>query len=221
MTKFVLLLITFLSFGFMAFAVQTEADDTIKVRQFDDDLSKKYSSDEFIYVDPEPIQKKTENYSWLDALGDFFGNAFPVIIILIAVFIIVRVLINREGFWVFGKSPDKAVKALDLVDEEEIENLDIDLLLSKALEDKNYRLAVRYYYLNTLKKLSAINLITIDKDKTNSDYLFEIKDLNSRKEFSKLSYIYDYVWYGEFKLDDVRFQQIQKAFNNFNSSIQS
>ena len=203
----------------MAFAVQTEADDTIKVRQFDDDLSKKYSSDEFIYVDPEPIQKKTENYSWLDALGDFFGNAFPVIIILIAVFIIVRVLINREGFWVFGKSPDKAVKALDLVDEEEIENLDIDLLLSKALEDKNYRLAVRYYYLNTLKKLSAINLITIDKDKTNSDYLFEIKDLNSRKEFSKLSYIYDYVWYGEFKLDDVRFQQIQKAFNNFNSSI--
>ena len=69
-------------------------------------------------------------------------------------------------------------------DEEIIKNQDIQALIDQALKDKNYRLAVRYYYLFTLQKLSTKELIDWQVQKTNHEYLYEIENRDLRSQFS-------------------------------------
>jgi hypothetical protein len=76
-------------------------------------------------------------------------------------------------------------------------------------------LAIRYYYLTSLKGLSTKEIIEYHKDKTNSEYLFEIENTTIRKEFSYLSYIYSYVWYGEFHVNEASFTIAQNKYQSF------
>jgi len=50
-------------------------------------------------------------------------------------------------------------------------------------------------------------------DKTNNDYLNEIKDSQTKSLFKRVSYIYDYVWYGEFPIDETGFNKNKNDFN--------
>lgn len=104
-------------------------------------------------------------------------------------------------------------------DEEILKNEDILSLIDPALQDKNYRLAVRYYYLLTLQKLSGKELIDWQVQKTNHEYIYEIKNNNLRKQFGQLTDVYDYIWYGNFEVDEPAFAKAQLAFNKINSEI--
>jgi len=68
-----------------------------------------------------------------------------------------------------------------------------------------------------LKSLSDRTIIDWDIEKTNTDYLSEIKSAEFKKEFEFLSYIYDYCWYGEFELNE---EDFAKAENHFINAIQ-
>ncbi|MGK0449122.1 MAG: hypothetical protein ACJA2M_002925, partial [Polaribacter sp.] len=67
--------------------------------------------------------------------------------------------------------------------------------------------------------LSAKKLIDYHKDKTNSEYLFEIEDTAMRSKFSYLSYVYTYVWYGEFSVDEQSFKAAQNKYQSFINRI--
>ena len=58
----------------------------------------------------------------------------------------------------------------------------------------------RYYFLWYLKLLCDRNFLKWDIEKTNLDYLSEIKDLIKREEFENLSFLYENIWYGEFNI---------------------
>ncbi len=75
-------------------------------------------------------------------------------------------------------------------------------------------MAIRYYYLFLLQKLSDRNLIDWDPEKTNLDYANELKDSNLKEEFSYLSYLYDHAWYGDIDFDQSAFETTTKSFNN-------
>lgn len=97
--------------------------------------------------------------------------------------------------------------------EEDIETINFDKLIATALKDNNYRLATRYLYLKSLKALSTKDIIEWHFDKTNNDYLKEIKDNQIKLLFSRASYIYDYVWYGEFTIDENSYNKNKDDFN--------
>ena len=63
-----------------------------------------------------------------------------------------------------------------------------------------------------LKKLAANEIIVWDLEKTNSDYLYEIKNQASKDEFEYLSYLYNHIWYGEFDIDQETFDKAKTAF---------
>jgi hypothetical protein len=63
-----------------------------------------------------------------------------------------------------------------------------------------------------LKKLSEKQIIEWDVEKTNSDYLYEIKDEAQKEDFAYLSYLYNNIWYGEFELDEATFAKAKNAF---------
>lgn len=128
--------------------------------------------------------------------------------------------------WVFLKIDNgrniilKNKSRVFITDEEEIiNNEDIQQLIDQALAAKNYRLAIRYYYLLTLQKLSGKELIDWQVQKTNHEYIYEIKEGRLRKEFSRVTDIYDYIWYGNFEVNEGAFAKAQQAFQKLNSEI--
>lgn len=96
----------------------------------------------------------------------------------------------------------------------------LDELLQKALEKKNYSLAVRYLYQKSIVLLKEQGLINWKADKTNHDFLFELGNHPVAIPFDRLTYFHEYVDYGDFKIDERRYHTIQKVFEEFKKLIQ-
>jgi len=73
-------------------------------------------------------------------------------------------------------------------------------------------LAIRYYYLLTLKTLNLKKYIKFENEKTNAQYLNEISKKPFKNDFAYLQYLYNYIWYGKFSINT---NQYNKAKNYF------
>ncbi|MXN90435.1 DUF4129 domain-containing protein [Flavobacterium sp. Sd200] len=193
-------------------------------RNFKPGFKDKYTDDEFIY------QTKSMPKTWWDRFLEWLGNLFKsnskadneidwlaitirilcFIVIGFVVYLVSRAILDKEGMWIFGRSRKKI--AIQSVEAENIHEMDFKQLISETKINANYRLALRYYYLWLLKKLSAREIIDWHWDKTNSDYLYEIKDAALKKDFEYLSYVYDHSWYGDFPIDEKAFNKAEKSF---------
>ncbi len=141
------------------------------------------------------------------------------LIVIYVIYLIAKVILNKEGQWVFGKSTTKKIIHDDDI-EKNLIHVDFEKLIKETLKSGNNRLAVRYYYLWVLKKLSEKNIIEWHAEKTNTDYLYEIKSTDLKTDFQYLSYLYNYIWYGEFEMPDHTFQHAKKAFETTLQSLQ-
>src|SRR5690606_27610067 len=104
------------------------------------------------------------------------------------------------------KTEEQSIDSFQYV-EENISEIHFEKLIIKALKEDNYRLAIRYLYLMSLKNLTLKKIIDWHYDKTNSEYINEIKDDTTKQLFKRISYIYEYVWYGEFTIDNEAYQK--------------
>jgi uncharacterized protein DUF4129 len=195
------------------------------------DLKKKYDSGEFVYE----VRSKKKN-AWdrfLEWLREIFGsndgnnnsgnglnlflNITAGLIILFVIFLIAKAIMNKEGKWIFGKSSDRNILRYDEI-EKDLQSVDFEKLIRETQISGEKRLMIRYYYLWLLKKMSAQGYIEWDPEKTNSDYLDELKQADFKTDFEYLSYLYNYIWYGEFDLDE---QALFKAAQAFEKTIKS
>jgi hypothetical protein len=191
-------------------------------RKFSSTLKEKYTGKDFEYIEDAPGEK--EKPSPIDAgilqfIVFFMSRIFPF---LLAVFIIFIILKGFVGFDVHFWKPNKTIKRTKeklIYEDEDIHKVDFEDLLKKAIDSHNFRLAIRYYYLMTLKGLSAKKIIDYHKDKTNLEYLFEIENTAMRSKFSYLSYVYTYVWYGEFTVDEQSFKAAENKYQSFLNMI--
>ncbi len=141
----------------------------------------------------------------------FIIEALPYLLVLgVLIFLVwLFIKIDITGSPLLGRTPAQVV----LNDEQEIiENRDIQSLIDHALAEDNYRLAVRYYYLLVLQQLSQRHIIEWQAQKTNNEYVYEIKDDGLRTQFSKVTRIYDFIWYGSFVVDGDAFAKAQREF---------
>ncbi|AWM12640.1 DUF4129 domain-containing protein [Flavobacterium sediminis] len=224
--------ITFLLSLVIAFQslAQTARDSIANAhRTFGSALAEKYNGNDFNYEIEQDSYEPSLGDKILrflqNLISDIFGNTsasealsgfqilirvLAVIVILFVVYLIVRMIINKEGGWIFSRS-SKKINVTENV-EENIHTIDFNKIVKDAVGGKDFRVAIRYYYLWLLKSLSDRNIIEWDIEKTNSDYLYEINDMALQKDFRFLSYVYEYSWYGEFELTEEDFQKAQKAF---------
>jgi len=100
----------------------------------------------------------------------------------------------------------------------ELQNENIDERINEAVSEKNYRHAIRYMYLKTLKLLSEDNIITLHATSPNQDYIRQMYKHNNLAQFRQLTRIYEYVWYGEFDPTETQFEIISTSFNRFNQA---
>jgi hypothetical protein len=92
-------------------------------------------------------------------------------------------------------------------------------LVAEAVVNKDFRLAVRYLYLQTLQKLSNSGSIHFTHDKTNYEYVKELSGKSYQNEFASLTLNYEYVWYGKFDIDKQIFDRLQNDFKQYHQKL--
>lgn len=105
------------------------------------------------------------------------------------------------------------------LDAENILGYDFDKLIAEAIQQKEYRLATRLSFLRNLKALSDKGIIKWDKKKTNNNYIYEITHEALRKNYMRNSLVFDYVWYGEFEIDEADFKVIYQQYEEFHKNV--
>lgn len=149
------------------------------------------------------------------------GSIFDVVSYILIAFAVIMILyiIVSGNFTGIIRGSAKKTGVEYTVNDIDINAIDFDALIAVAIAEKNYRKVVRLYYLQTLKALSDKNLIEFQPDKTNADYMRELKKTDLKPVFAKLTYVYEYVWYGHFEIDEHNFSAASKAFNDFKSTL--
>jgi hypothetical protein len=139
----------------------------------------------------------------------------------LAIFFVCLILYKlffSEGFFQHSYSKVKLPKQGDQ-EEDAAVNADYGKLISQAVGARNYRLALRYHYLQSLQRLAAKAVIQFSPDKTNYQYVRELSGKSYRDQFAALTLNYEYVWYGEFVIGEEVFYDIQNRFRKFNSQL--
>ncbi len=206
-------------------------DSLIEQKTFDAKKIEAYKQqDEFIYVvEKRELTVIEKAWNWFkrtikkllsyifDDISPAVGflswllRVLPYVIAGLVLFLIIKFFlkVNTQSI-IDGKS----AKSIVNLSEEEvlIKDKDLSKLIQEAINEGNYKLAVRYYYLLLLKNLSEKELISWQQEKTNEDYIKELSNNKLNTDFEKLTYLYDYVWYGEFLIDEEKFLQAEVNF---------
>ncbi len=131
----------------------------------------------------------------------------------IVLFAIYQVLLVNNFFIFSRKVKRKKLSATS--DEDEMLEANMDEQINKAIDNQEYRLAIRYMYLKTLQLLNEKNRIKYNAQSTNRDYIRQMQQHSGAKEFSMLTGVYEYVWYGEYEPNARQFESIKSNFNKF------
>ena len=202
----------------------------IKVTYFKEPIKQRYKGDDFNYSINDTgginlLQRILRKFfGWLsDIFGfdiDFINYKTLEYIVygflgVATLYLLIKFLMQAPVNSVF-KTEGQDINDFKYV-EENITVIDFDNLIDSALKEKNYRLATRYLYLKSLKSLTNKQIIEWHYDKTNGEYINEIENENTKSLFKRISYIYDYVWYGEFPIDETIYTKNQSDFEKINT----
>lgn len=219
-------------------AVQTDTS-AVSVREFEEETIRDLrNNDAYSYQKSSNYLKEMlENFSrWLgqlikDLLDGWFEipdldvpqvdlgfNALTIILIVLLTGLLIFILTRiRFGKIVPNSKLDRSNPDAYLL-EEDIHAIPYTDEIDSATQNKQYRRAIRLYYLRSLKALSDKEMIQWKPGKTNREYLVE---LGGRNDFRDITRWYEYVWYGEFTIDEMHFSKAEDAFQDFIHKIDS
>lgn len=154
---------------------------------------------------------------WL--FGDYRGNSLVLFLVELIPYLILASLLAFVT-WLFMRlnpaasilQTPQAGKITFTEEEEIVQSRDISQLIKEAVASENYRLAIRFYYLLILQKLSEAGFIKYQFPKTNEEYLAEIGQEDLRKQFRQITRIYDFIWYGSFEVTEENFNRAERDF---------
>lgn len=163
---------------------------------------------------------------WTWIIGDYRAHGIVAILIELLPYIIILGIVVF-ALWLFYKlNPGASLfgtrekPEIFLSEEEEIiKTANISELIDNALANKQYRLAIRYFYLLILQKLSEENYIEYKSNKTNSEYISEINSEKLKQAFRRATSVYDYVWYGNFEVTEADFLKARPTFTSLRDKI--
>lgn len=213
---------------FQSVPVDTSAT---KVVSFDSHFRDKYQNDREFNYNPEEGGKSFFKRLF-EKIGRLLESLFAIapgyknkdltilifqilcgLVVLVVLYFAVRMMMNHRGQWFFGKKNESI--EIDLNNTEQlIQSADFEQLISEMEKKGDTRQSIRLYYLWLLKDLKDHQLINWLPEKTNADYLSELRDETLRKKFTYLSYLYNYIWYGEFTIGDNDYITARSAFLN-------
>jgi hypothetical protein len=194
---------------------------TVEIRKIaDSTIENLKKDDDYWYANMVPEKEKPVEIKRTKGLLDEQWFRILMWVIIVGGFIAVVVwYLTSSNIMLFRKN----AKKINVDEEEEISEdifaLNYEKEIQKAVSEKNYRLAVRLMYLQTLKRLSEKNEISYTHERTNSDYLAELLNTRFYTDFFRLTRNFEYTWYGQFDLSVEAFSMMQNDFSHFKSQL--
>jgi len=200
-------------------------------KKFKENIPSRYKGKDFDYTTVKPRMSFWEKlmqkvYKIIEAIfgetvfrksGNVAGmliRLFAILLVGFLLYFIIRYLIGKDGNFLFGKR-NKKVEIRDEELHENIHEINFPESILQFEKSGDFRSAVRYQFLFVLKKLSDKKLISWNPEKTNKDYVAELKAPHLKNEFSELSYIFEYVWYGEFSINEESYLKFKSQYQSF------
>lgn len=191
--------------------------DTIHYRQMPESLMKSLKADKDFWYADEVIKKRRSGNS-----DD--GNVNPVVqsflwLIIIAGFVTFLIIyLSHSNRVLFRRSKN--------ISDEEVNPATSDIFsisytaeIKKAADAGNYRLAVRLMFLRLLRDLSDKGTIRYSHDSTNYDYMMQLHGTVLYNDFFQLARHYEYSWYGQFAIDNEKYNLVREAFEKFEQRV--
>ncbi|MER3498514.1 MAG: hypothetical protein C4308_07715 [Chitinophagaceae bacterium] len=107
----------------------------------------------------------------------------------------------------------------DVAEAENIFDIPYETEITKAVQEKNYRLAIRLLFLQLLTTMNEKKIIQYKPEHTNFDYLSQVFSSGYYKTFFGLTRHYEYAWYGKFDVPEESFYKIKTEFENFRKQL--
>ncbi|HEX7903398.1 MAG TPA: hypothetical protein VF487_05935 [Chitinophagaceae bacterium] len=143
-------------------------------------------------------------------------------IIIIAGFVAFMIMyLANSNVRLFRQKTKVIEEEMEEVGTENIFAINYQKEIDKAAASGNYRFAIRLLFLRLLKDLSERNIIAYKQDKTNFDYLVQLRTTGYYDNFFRLTRNYEYAWYGKFDVSDDAYRTIKKDFENFDTQQRS
>jgi hypothetical protein len=156
----------------------------------------------------EPVQRN----NWLASLLQIVFWAIVAAIVVAIVIVCIRLFANKsKGIY----KPEAAAESTS----DNIFDMDFDGRIKKAIDEHDYRLATRLLFLRLLRAMAERNIIQYSIEKTNFDYLFEMGSSKYHKDFSNVARNYEYVWYGNFNIQQSQFMLLKQRLDELNQQI--
>lgn len=139
--------------------------------------------------------------------------------VIIVSFTIIIWLLSKKQLISLIKPKPKATSFNFTEVTEDLNTINFELKITDALNINDYRLAIRWHYLKILFLLDKKQLIVFAPYKTNIDYTYELKKDTYVTSYKQLSRIYEYIWYGQFSINETSYTENAKGFNNFEQQL--
>jgi len=170
------------------------------------------------YKNEDPNLKEENNPDQIVFSSNIIRYIF-IFALVVAVIYLLYVLFNEGSSGLFSSKGNQKLNDYGEITADTIENADVQALIDRAERDSDFRLAIRYYYLLVLKTLSIKKFITFEDDKTNAEYLNETAHLGFSNNFAYTSYLYNYIWYGEFPLNSDQYRVAKQRFKSLLTEV--
>lgn len=212
-------------------AIPQQADSSeIEVRHPSEEKLAEYTQDQAFEYSQETEPSESiiwEILNWLFSwLGDLFADETTANILEIAAYVLfISILILLVNQYLKGNlrtmmKDNKSRNELRMTMESGTSSMDhLDKLIREAIQQKQYREAICHLYSKTLRQLANKGLISWKKDKTNRDYLYELRSDNMRSLFKNVTRYYEYAEYGHFPVDSNLFNVVHQNFKQLNQLI--
>lgn len=154
----------------------------------------------------------------LGDLAEYILYLICGVIVSIAIYFSSKFLAKHKGNLLFEKKTKSFnIKADEII--EDIHEFDFNQIISEYEIQGNFKAALRFHFLKLLKQYADLGKIHWTQEKTNSDYLHELKNQDDKKHFERAVYIFDHVWYGDFEIGEKNYhtliQEVQLKPENY------
>lgn len=198
---------------------QTQAVEVRKLPQ--EKVADLKSSEDYWYANLEPQKKEQKQQRQQQNNNDSGLDGFLWIVILCVFTGAVIWYLASSNISLFRKPSRKIID--ESIAEEETDDIfaiNYEKEISKAVAEGNFRSAIRFWYLRTLKELSDRNIIDYRHEKTNNDYVNGLYGSRYYHDFFRLTRNFEYCWYGQFPLSPEAYQMMQTDFATFKAGLQ-
>jgi hypothetical protein len=200
----------------------------VEVRKFNDASLEKFQLDPTYNYDDDPRLASNPVSAWWkniwrkidqfmkEATSPMFWKIIRFLIIMGVILLLVYHLGNSHRSGILSRKDDLLVEAKVRVGADNYQKSDIKNIIQELEAKGEFRLAIRWIFIQFLKDLSDRNLIKWSSKTSNKEIVRSIQNPENKKEFEQLLRLYEYIWYGAHQLNNPeQYQRIKKRFDNF------